>query len=138
MTPESSSESFSPFSADDPPDSPQLDSSYPKQCSQHSHSLPADGVVNTQTTSRLRKLRRRVRFTDSSVKYSPELTDADSLDVFALPTKEQLEQAARLYVISKKGDKIRFGDLWKDQKTIVLFIRHFLCVISVYFPKKYS
>ncbi|KAL1736083.1 hypothetical protein EV714DRAFT_242416 [Schizophyllum commune] len=44
-----------------------------------------------------------------------------------LPTPEQLERAARLPVISEAGSEVPFYDLWKGQKTIVVFIRHFWC-----------
>ena len=44
------------------------------------------------------------------------------------PTPEQLQRAARLPVISEDGSEVPFYDLWKDQKTIVVFIRHFWCV----------
>lgn len=44
-----------------------------------------------------------------------------------LPTPEQLERAAGLTVLSETGAKVPFFSLWKDQKTVVLFIRHFWC-----------
>ncbi|KAK1232638.1 hypothetical protein PQX77_004200 [Marasmius sp. AFHP31] len=48
-------------------------------------------------------------------------------DEYAPPTREQLEEASNLFVISESGVRTRFGQLWRDQKTIVIFIRHFLC-----------
>ncbi|KAJ6596664.1 AhpC/TSA antioxidant enzyme-domain-containing protein, partial [Mycena sp. CBHHK59/15] len=48
-------------------------------------------------------------------------------DETALPTQQQLEGTAILPVISESGVRVPFGSLWKDQKTIVCFIRHFWC-----------
>jgi hypothetical protein len=42
------------------------------------------------------------------------------------PTLDELELAASLDVVSETGEKVPFGSLWRDRKTIVLFIRHFL------------
>ncbi|KAH9945046.1 uncharacterized protein BXZ73DRAFT_38178, partial [Epithele typhae] len=50
-----------------------------------------------------------------------------TFDERALPTREQVQQAAALTVIAQNGVRIQFGDLFKDQKTIVIFIRHFWC-----------
>ncbi|KAH9028436.1 hypothetical protein EDB83DRAFT_2422495 [Lactarius deliciosus] len=38
-----------------------------------------------------------------------------------------LETATDIHVFDKKGGKVRFGDIFNDQKTIVVFIRHFFC-----------
>ncbi|KAI0275467.1 AhpC/TSA antioxidant enzyme-domain-containing protein [Gloeopeniophorella convolvens] len=38
-----------------------------------------------------------------------------------------LETAADVQVFDIKGEKIRFGDIFATQKTIVVFIRHFFC-----------
>jgi hypothetical protein len=43
------------------------------------------------------------------------------------PTKKQLSDAASLIVIAENGLRVAFGDLWREQKTVVLFIRHFWC-----------
>ncbi|KAJ8073436.1 hypothetical protein PM082_011712 [Marasmius tenuissimus] len=48
-------------------------------------------------------------------------------DEHALPTEEQLERAARCLVVTEAGVRVAFGSLWQHQKTIVIFIRHFLC-----------
>ncbi|KAG6374343.1 hypothetical protein JVT61DRAFT_4372 [Boletus reticuloceps] len=48
-----------------------------------------------------------------------------SFDEHALPTPRQLADAASCFVIAENGLRIPFGDLFRDQKTIVLFIRHF-------------
>ncbi|CAK5265699.1 unnamed protein product [Mycena citricolor] len=44
-----------------------------------------------------------------------------------LPSDDQLQQAAFLPVISESGVRISFGRLFREQKTIVCFIRHFWC-----------
>ena len=49
-----------------------------------------------------------------------------SFDEHALPTSRQLADAASCIVIAENGLRVPFGDLFRDQKTIVLFIRHFL------------
>ncbi|KAK7062899.1 hypothetical protein VNI00_000396 [Paramarasmius palmivorus] len=47
-------------------------------------------------------------------------------DEHALPTWDQLQHASSLSVISESGVRVPFGTLWQDQKTVVIFIRHFL------------
>lgn len=48
-------------------------------------------------------------------------------DEHALPTPKQLTDAASCIVIAENGVRVPFGDLFKEQKTIVIFIRHFWC-----------
>ncbi|KZV94733.1 hypothetical protein EXIGLDRAFT_766890 [Exidia glandulosa HHB12029] len=43
------------------------------------------------------------------------------------PSEEQLERAAALDILAHDGARVRFGDLFRNQRTIVLFIRHFWC-----------
>ena len=43
----------------------------------------------------------------------------------ALPTPRQLADAASCLVIAENGLRVPFGEVFRDQKTIVLFIRHF-------------
>jgi len=38
-----------------------------------------------------------------------------------------LETATDIHVFNDKGGKVRFGDLFADQKTVVVFVRHFFC-----------
>lgn len=45
----------------------------------------------------------------------------------ALPTKRQLLDAASCVVVAENGIRVPFGDLFRDQKTVVIFIRHFWC-----------
>lgn len=49
-------------------------------------------------------------------------------------TREQLAHASTLDVISQTGVRKAFGSLFKDRKTIVIFIRHFWYV-ALFFPK---
>ena len=50
---------------------------------------------------------------------------SSSFDEHALPTPKQLADAASCFVIAENGLRVPFGELFRDQKTIVLFIRHF-------------
>jgi hypothetical protein len=43
------------------------------------------------------------------------------------PSRAQLGEAAGLDVVAETGIRVRFGDLFRDRPTIVLFIRHFWC-----------
>ncbi|KAG2100899.1 hypothetical protein BD769DRAFT_1676910 [Suillus cothurnatus] len=52
---------------------------------------------------------------------------AHIFDEHALPTKRQLLDAASCVVVAENGIRVPFGDLFRDQKTIVIFIRHFWC-----------
>ncbi|KAF8263793.1 AhpC/TSA antioxidant enzyme-domain-containing protein [Lactarius quietus] len=38
-----------------------------------------------------------------------------------------LEAATAIQVFNSKGEKVRFGDVFANQKTIVVFVRHFFC-----------
>lgn len=49
-------------------------------------------------------------------------------DEYAELTRDQLGKAASLFVIAQNGLRIPFGDLFRERKTIVLFIRHFWLV----------
>ncbi|KIM32203.1 hypothetical protein M408DRAFT_326845 [Serendipita vermifera MAFF 305830] len=40
-----------------------------------------------------------------------------------------LEEAAKTSVLSENGESVTFGSLFENQKTIVVFIRHFFCGI---------
>jgi hypothetical protein len=58
-----------------------------------------------------------------------EPPDFDGFDETKPPTQRQLEEAAGLQVISESGVRVPFGNLWREQKTIVCFIRHFWWVL---------
>ncbi|KAJ3557469.1 hypothetical protein NM688_g1460 [Phlebia brevispora] len=47
----------------------------------------------------------------------------------ALPDTEHVSRAAEMTVYDVTGNKVLFGDLIKEHKTIVVFIRHFFCGI---------
>ena len=51
-----------------------------------------------------------------------------TFDEHAGLTKDQIQKAASLTVIAQSGIRVQFGELFKDRKTIVIFIRHFWCV----------
>ncbi|KAF9223705.1 hypothetical protein BS17DRAFT_781090 [Gyrodon lividus] len=60
----------------------------------------------------------------------PPTTSSASLPAFdehALPTPRQLMDAASCLVIAENGLRVPFGELFRDQKTIVIFVRHFWC-----------
>ncbi|KAF8348913.1 hypothetical protein F5887DRAFT_831014, partial [Amanita rubescens] len=46
---------------------------------------------------------------------------------WALPTHDQLRRAASHLVIAESGVRVTFGSLFAEQRTIVIFIRHFWC-----------
>ena len=48
-----------------------------------------------------------------------------TFDEHAELTKDQIQKAAAVTVIAQNGVRVQFGDLFKDRKTIVIFIRHF-------------
>jgi len=45
-----------------------------------------------------------------------------------IPSDEIIAQAAELEVFDVQGGKVRFGSLYQEQKTIVVFIRMYLVV----------
>ncbi|KAH0833092.1 hypothetical protein J3R83DRAFT_12084 [Lanmaoa asiatica] len=54
-------------------------------------------------------------------------TSSPAFDEHALPTLRQLADAAQCFVVAENGLRVPFGELFRDQKTIVVFIRHFWC-----------
>ena len=88
--------------------------------------------------------RQRTRFfsftTKTALKARPELNSVlkekpaskssqkKQVSVFnehAFPSPEQLQRAASTLVVADSGVRVRFGDLWEQRKTIIVFIRHF-------------
>ncbi|KAK7053452.1 hypothetical protein VNI00_004078 [Paramarasmius palmivorus] len=59
--------------------------------------------------------------------HEPHEVHDDVFDEYSIPTQLQLRRAANLWVIAESGVRVSFGSLWQDQKTIVIFIRHFMC-----------
>ncbi|KAF5370831.1 hypothetical protein D9758_001841 [Tetrapyrgos nigripes] len=84
----------------------------------HSFSSPSSAclVSRFSTSSTLRLASKRKMLCESS-----------PFDETALPTVPELEYAASLCVKSERGLAVPFGSLFRDNKTIVCFIRHFLC-----------
>ena len=37
----------------------------------------------------------------------------------------QLANAARMPVVRENGVRVQFGELWRTQRTVMIFIRHF-------------
>lgn len=40
-----------------------------------------------------------------------------------LPSEEKITQAADMPVYDSQGNKVQFGDIFKDQRSVVVFIR---------------
>ncbi|KIK80947.1 hypothetical protein PAXRUDRAFT_833211 [Paxillus rubicundulus Ve08.2h10] len=57
----------------------------------------------------------------------PSTTSFPAFDEHALPTPRQLMDVASCLVIAENGLRVPFGELFRDQKTIVIFVRHFWC-----------
>ncbi|KAJ6593419.1 AhpC/TSA antioxidant enzyme-domain-containing protein [Mycena capillaripes] len=49
----------------------------------------------------------------------------------ALPEASALELASKCEVEDDQGNKVQFGSLYADHKTVVVFIRHFFCGLYV-------
>lgn len=60
-----------------------------------------------------------------------KLEDA-SFDANAPPTVRQLFKASLLEVVGERGERVRFGDLVRQRKTVVIFIRHCVCTAAGY------
>ncbi|OAX34946.1 hypothetical protein K503DRAFT_697783 [Rhizopogon vinicolor AM-OR11-026] len=54
-------------------------------------------------------------------------SSALAFDENALPTRRQLLEAASCNVVAENGLRVPFGDIFREQKTVVIFIRHFWC-----------
>ena len=62
-----------------------------------------------------------------------EETAMAPFDEHAGLSKDQLQRAAALTVVAQSGVRVPFGDLFRERKTIVIFIRHFWCVFAYIF-----
>ena len=92
------------------------------------------GHSTTAATTTLREHDHSVRTTASRKQYDrggrlkkePTIPETDMpFNEHTMPNKEQLQKASALTVISQAGVRVPFGNLFKDRKTIVVFIRHF-------------
>ncbi|KAF8167139.1 AhpC/TSA antioxidant enzyme-domain-containing protein [Crassisporium funariophilum] len=48
-------------------------------------------------------------------------------DLKAVPDAKTIVEASELEVFDSKGDKVKFGSIFEEGKTVVVFIRHFFC-----------
>ncbi|KAF8901382.1 AhpC/TSA antioxidant enzyme-domain-containing protein [Gymnopilus junonius] len=48
-------------------------------------------------------------------------------DFKAIPDEKTIQRASELNVLDVNGENVEFGSLFKDEKTVVVFIRHFFC-----------
>ncbi|KAA1467718.1 hypothetical protein DENSPDRAFT_769382, partial [Dentipellis sp. KUC8613] len=55
--------------------------------------------------------------------------ESTQLNVSTLPSRAHLNEAAHMLVVQENGLRVPFGDLWKAQRTVVIFIRHFWCAL---------
>jgi len=44
-----------------------------------------------------------------------------------IPSNEEINAASALMVFDNKGNKVSFGSLYAESRTLVVFIRHFMC-----------
>ena len=93
----------------------------------HSHAHPYSHA-HSHSQMRTAAASRR-HYEDTGKRSRDAKEDANAFDEHALPTKEQLRDAAALTVVAQNGVRVAFGDLFKDRKTIVIFIRHFWQVL---------
>lgn len=49
-----------------------------------------------------------------------------AFDATTPPTPQELASAAAVTIKDENGKDVKLGDLYKDQTTIVIFIRHFV------------
>ncbi len=74
----------------------------------------------------------RARSTNATRRHHREREEPSvvTFDEHAGLTKDQIQTAAAFTVVAQNGIRVPFSDLFKDRKTIVVFIRHFWCVES--------
>lgn len=58
-----------------------------------------------------------------------------AFDVATPPTMRALYDASLMDVIDEHGDKVKFGDLVRRGRTIVIFIRHWFCPLCAQYMK---
>lgn len=109
------------------------DSRIPLSRPHTSHHIPVDPVPPRNVHARsqtmdgpLCDISRHARNGSDAPQLSPVPPYLD-FDEHALPTPKQLTDAASCVVIAENGIRVHFGDLFKEKKTIVIFIRHFWC-----------
>jgi len=56
-----------------------------------------------------------------------KIAEEEKFDIDTPPSVRELFEASLLEVIGEDGKKVKFGDLLKGKKTIVVFIRHWFC-----------
>lgn len=55
--------------------------------------------------------------------------EAESAGGYAIsqPSKTALQEVSEILIYDEEGDKVRFGDLFSQQRTLVCFLRHWFC-----------
>ncbi|KAH9856665.1 hypothetical protein C2E23DRAFT_721885, partial [Lenzites betulinus] len=90
----------------------------PEQPSRRTH-VARGGSAPPRSVTQVHRHPRR------SAKEEPSVV---TFDEHAGLTRDQIARAAGLTVIAQNGLRVPFGELFKERKTIVCFIRHFWCV----------
>jgi hypothetical protein len=97
-------------------------------CSDH---LPDAQLSNLDSTDGARRRKQRSVFLPlpkSKYKQNDVFIPKIPFDEHEMPTDWQLSLAASLYVFDENSTRVRFGDVWERQRTVVCFIRHFWSV----------
>lgn len=119
---------------DDSASEPDLDPSFmPNKVTASGISLPLKNKLFSFHSRSI--LRSRVDLYDVKGKVPSPFSDAP-FDEDVPPIPKQLETAAELFVINEHGVRVRFGDIWEYDKTLVVFIRHFRCAFSKRCPAR--
>ncbi|KAI6042553.1 AhpC/TSA antioxidant enzyme-domain-containing protein [Pisolithus marmoratus] len=111
------------------------DSRIPLSRPHTSHNVPVNPMAPRNVHTRSQTMDGRLKGASQPAgdgSSAPQLSSVPLLpyldfDEHALPTPKQLTDAASCVVIAENGIRVPFGDLFKEQKTIVIFIRHFWC-----------
>ena len=69
----------------------------------------------------------KMTITDSAHQSRPEDFPGKLKVSERLPTKSELSKVENLPIFNSKGESIPFSSLWTRQRTMIVFIRHFLC-----------
>jgi hypothetical protein len=82
-------------------------------------SLAEEAELTEQSSRSTKKVRE-----NRKVKKMRKIAEEERFDVDTPPTLRELFVASMLEVVGENGERVKFGDLIKKRKTIVVFIRH--------------
>ncbi|CCL98800.1 uncharacterized protein FIBRA_00805 [Fibroporia radiculosa] len=90
------------------------------------HSQPSRAARRSRSQAQVpQRTRRHPQQREHQVHQLP--TRNMRFDEYAAPTPEQLRLASSIFVVAQNGLRVQFGELFRERKTIVCFIRHFWC-----------